>query len=93
MISRKSRYAAVEQVKITDGNGREIPYLSVRFIPATGARVLHSVNQGERLDHIAHRYYKDPERFWRICDANEAMWPDELVEQPGRKLLIPPAEG
>jgi len=53
----------------------------------------HIVSQGERLDYIAHRFYRDPERFWRICDANRVMWPDDLVAEPGRTILIPLSEG
>ena len=34
----------------------------------------------------------DPEQFWRICDANEAMWPDDLLII-GKKLSIPSSEG
>jgi len=90
---RGSRYANVSEGQITDGRGREIRYKKVRFIPETRAQMAHVVNQGERPDHIAHRYLRDPERFWRICDANLTMWPDDLVAEAGRKILIPPFEG
>jgi hypothetical protein len=43
------------------------------------------------LDSIAFDRFRDPERFWRICDLNRAMWPDDLLEV-GASLLIPPAE-
>ena len=48
----------------------------------------HAVTEGERLDHIAANYLGDPEQFWRICDANGAMRPDELLEPIGRRLRI-----
>jgi hypothetical protein len=51
------------------------------------------VTQGERLDIIAATYLGDPEQFWRICDANNAMRPDELTETPGRQLRITLPEG
>ncbi len=79
MFFRGSRYENVGNHEITDSKGRVIRYKKIRFIPGTEARMLHGVNQGERLDHIAHTYYRDPERFWRVCDANLAMWPDDLV--------------
>ena len=41
--------------------------------------VEHSVKEGDRLDNIAAHYLGDPEQFWRLCDANEAMQPDELT--------------
>ncbi len=91
MFFKGSRYATVGEHKITDSDGREIHYKKIRFIPKTEAQMGHTVHQGERLDHIAHRYYQDPERFWRICDANLAMWPDDLVAEPGRTIRIPPS--
>ena len=53
----------------------------------------HKVQGGERLDLIAHNYLRDPQRFWRICDCNQVVWPEELVNEPGRKIDIPASEG
>ena len=93
MFFKGSRYANVDAHQITDSKGREIRYKKIRFIPETKAQLTYIVRQGERLDYIAHRYYRDPERFWRICDANHALWPDDLVAEAGRTILIPPSEG
>ena len=93
MFFKGSRYADVDEHEITDDQGRVVRYKGMRFIPETPARMGHRVAQGERLDHIAHRYYQDAERFWRVCDANRAMWPDDLVAEPGEVILIPPSEG
>jgi hypothetical protein len=32
-------------------------------------------------------------RFWRICDANGAMWSPDLTSEPGRTIVIPPSKG
>ena len=93
MFFRGSRYANVEEGWIFDDQGREIRYKKTRFIPQTRAQAGHVVSQGERLDHIAHIYFRDPERFWRICDANHVLWPKDLVEEAGRMIRIPPSEG
>ncbi len=93
MLFKGSRYAKVDIHEISNEKGRVIRYMKVRFIPETRAREAHTVRQEERLDHIAHTYFRDPERFWRICDANCAMWPDDLVRVPGKMILIPPSEG
>ena len=53
----------------------------------------HVVTQGERLDNITAQYLDDPEQFWRVCDANRAMCPDELTEEVGRRLRITLPEG
>jgi hypothetical protein len=50
------------------------------------------VTADQRLDHIAWLHYRDPLRYWRICDGNDALWPDDLLE-PGAILRIPPVEG
>ena len=36
----------------------------------------------------ATRTLGDPEAFWRVCDANDALNPGEL-EQAGRRLRVP----
>lgn len=92
MFFKGSRYERVETNELVDPDGRMILYKKVRFIPETKAQLGHHVRQDERLDHIAQRYYQDPERFWRICDANRAMWPDDLIGEPGRTLSIPPSQ-
>jgi nucleoid-associated protein YgaU len=48
----------------------------------------HLVASHERLDTLAERYYSDPLMFWLICDANETIFPDDLMV-PGRVLRIP----
>ncbi|RME42947.1 MAG: hypothetical protein D6791_16620 [Chloroflexi bacterium] len=92
MFFKGSRYENVAEHTITDANGREIRYKKVRFIPSISARAGCVVRQGDRPDLIAHRYYQDPERFWRLCDANKVMWPPDLVAEIGAVILIPPAE-
>jgi len=92
MFFKGSRYAKVPDAVISDGSGREVSYKTTRFIPDTPALVGHTVVGGERLDHIAWQQYRDAERFWRICDANHALWPDDLLEV-GRVIRVPPSEG
>jgi hypothetical protein len=93
MFFKGSRYEKTPTADLTDANGNVVRYKLTRFIPPTDAEAGHLVDDMERLDHIAYRYYSDPERFWRICDANEALWPPELVAVPNRIIRIPPSEG
>ena len=92
MFFKGSRYEKVPTAEIVGKSGRVTKYKRIRFIPDTPATRQHVILQGERLDLIAHRYYRDPELFWRICDANKAMLPDELVAEVARRILIPPAQ-
>ena len=48
-----------------------------------------TITEGDRLDLITYRTLGDPEQFWQICDANNAMNPVELTEDLGSSLVIP----
>jgi len=91
MFFKGSRYEKTPEGTTTDSSGRIIRYKTTRFIPETSALVGHRVFEHERLDHIAWQHYRDAERYWRICDANQALWPDDLLEQ-GAILRVPAAE-
>jgi len=86
-----SRYSGLEVAELTAPNGEKVPYLRRRFVPPSNAFDLleeHRVLQGERLDVIAARRLGDPQMFWLICDANDAIRPEELTETTGRVLRI-----
>ena len=93
MFFKGSRYEGVATDSLTTAEGRVIRFKRVRFIADRPVQVALVVGQGERLDRIAFRVYQDPELFWLICDANRALWPDDLVAEPGRVIRIPPSEG
>ena len=90
MFARGSRYEPVPEVVYVDSSGRDIPYKLLRLLPPVPVTVqTHVVVEGDRLDLLAHRYLGNPELFWRICDANGALRPEELTLEPGRRLAIP----
>jgi hypothetical protein len=91
-----SRYAGTDVAALALPQGKIIIYLTRRFLPpAENFQLLqeHTVTQGERLDNIAAKYMSDPTLFWRLCDANNAMRPEELTETLGRILRITLPEG
>jgi hypothetical protein len=91
-----SRYHGVEVAQIeVPGHGTAV-HLRRRFVPPPERFATlqeHSVAESDRLDNLAAAYLGDPEQFWRICDANAAIRPDELVETVGRRLRITLPEG
>lgn len=89
MIFKGSRYETVPVYQVTGPNGQTISVLGIRFIPRTPAGFRHTFKSNERLDLLAHTFYRNPEKFWLIADANTEMDPDDLLE-PGRLLSIPP---
>jgi hypothetical protein len=91
-----SRYALTPTTSLVRADGSMVTYLKRRFVPAPENLALlqwHQVVQNERLDNIAAKYLGDPEQFWRLCDANRALRPDELTETIGKKLRITLPEG
>jgi hypothetical protein len=94
MFDATSRYVSLETTTIEvpdpDDGTREVRYVRRRIIPpAENATTLveHTVAQGERLDRITARYAGDPTQFWRICDVNNVLQPEEL-EETGRVIDI-----
>lgn len=91
-----SRYQNIETTKLELPDGTEIVYLKRRFVPAPERFSLlqeYVVAESDRLDNITARFLGDPEQFWRVCDANRAMRPQELTETSGRRLRITLPEG
>ena len=91
-----SRYHATPTAQILGPDGRALVYLRRRFVPPPEAFATvreHIVLGDERLDTITAQYLADPELFWRLCDANGALRPDELTETVGRRIRIPLPEG
>jgi len=90
-FAANSRYAGIETAEWTSVNGLPVLYVKRRFIPRPenfATLQEHRVEENDRLDNIAANYFSDPQLYWRLCDANGAMRPSELTEEPGRRLRI-----
>lgn len=91
-----SRYYGLATTAMTQPDGRVVAYLTRRFVPSPDRFALlqeHLVTQGERPDTIAAQYLGDPIAFWRLCDANGVMRPEELTETSGRRIRVTLPEG
>jgi nucleoid-associated protein YgaU len=90
MITRNSRYNRDRVYASRDPGRADQPIVGLRLHEAgeLTSRREHRVVAGERLDQLAHRYYGDPLKYWLICDANDAVFPEDLMV-PGRVLRIP----
>lgn len=80
MFDPKSRYRDLKRYEVVDRRGRVVVVVPVPPEPAEGLLGYHVMKQGQRLDHLAHRYLRNPAGFWRICELNEAMLPEALSE-------------
>ncbi len=89
-----SRYHGVDTATWSATAGTVV-YLRRRFIPPPEAYATlqeHTVTEGERPDTLAAQALGDPEQFWRLCDANAVLRPDDLTATPGRvvRVTLPP---
>ena len=78
MFSRISRYQALPDTVTTDSQGRTVPSKAVRLLPQVLGTFRHTVEEVDRLDHLAFKYYQQPQKWWRIVDANRA---DKIVSR------------
>jgi hypothetical protein len=91
-----SRYNGVDTTTLTTVDGGEIAYLRRRWVPSSDRFALlqlHRIVQGERVDRLTAQYLGDPLQFWRLCDANDVLRPEELTERVGRLVRITLPEG
>jgi hypothetical protein len=92
MFNETSRYAGIETVEMSMPDGRRVRYARRRLLPQCQSLPLlveATLVAGDRLDLLAARELGDPEQYWRICDANDAMNPFDLLDPPGRRLRVP----
>ncbi len=80
MFAKNSRYRALpDVVTVSAGNRTEVTK-DLRVMPVVEGDFRHTVAEIDRLDHLAFKYYKQPGKWWRICDANpEFMSPQALL--------------
>lgn len=70
MFSRISRYRTLPDVVVPDVRRGTFASKSLRLLPEVGGTFRHTVRDGERLDNLAFTFYRQPRKWWRICDAN-----------------------
>ena len=79
MFSKISRYRKLPDVVTTDVQGRSLQSKTLRLLPEVSGDFLHTVEEVDRLDHLAYKYYRQPRKWWRICDANPAFMSPQVL--------------
>lgn len=80
MFSKISRYRKLQDIVTTDAEGHRIESKDLRMSPEVSGIFSHTIEENDRLDHLAYKYFKQPRKWWRICDANpEFMSPNALL--------------
>ncbi len=91
MAAMISRYRKSQEISATDAAGRTLVSKELRFLPVVTGTFLHTVEETDRLDNLSFKYYKQPRKWWRICDANpEPLCPLALLgKEPIVTTLFP----
>ena len=80
MFSRISRYYKLPDGVTTDSKGRTLVSKTLRLLPPVSGTFRHTIEDADRLDHLAYKYYQQPQKWWRLSDANpEFLSPQALL--------------
>ena len=75
-----SRYEPLPDIVTTDARGRTLASRTLRPLPQDSGTLRHIVEDADRLDQLAYRYYREPRKWWRLLDANpEFLSPQALL--------------
>lgn len=89
----EGRYAGLGTEVLDLEDGSRVIYRSRRMVPAQerigGRQTFDATHMPERIDLVAAQTLGDAFQFWRICDANEAMNPFDVVAERAGTLRIP----
>jgi hypothetical protein len=81
LYENSSRYVKhADVIEVTDADGRKVKRVGPAQRPAELELGEHIRREGQRLDHLANYYLRDPHAFWRICELNDVLLPDQLAE-------------
>jgi hypothetical protein len=80
MFNDKSRYAGQPTYQVPDRFGRIVTVVVVPPPPVQALLGVHLRLQGQRLDHIAAKYLRDPAGSWRLCELGDVMHPQAMAE-------------
>jgi len=88
MFLNSSRYFKQKTRESVTRDGRRVTALSLRRLPIVKGNAV-VIKGNDRLDIMSHRNYNNSTMFWHIADANTELQANDLVEQPGRTIVVP----
>ena len=83
MFSKGSRYRILPEFTLQSRSGEYILTKAVRVLTTRPTGTFqHTVQESDRLDLLAFKYYGDPVKWWQICDANSVpAFPAEILDR------------
>ncbi len=87
MDAQQSRYSDLGRYVVPGPHGQDVSVAPSPRRDTPPSAGVHLRRDGERLDHLAALYLRNPAAFWRICDANNSVVPEALTD--ARAVDIP----
>ncbi|MGH7391909.1 MAG: LysM peptidoglycan-binding domain-containing protein [Candidatus Rokuibacteriota bacterium] len=84
-----SRYLKVKDYTVKDRSGRPVRVKRARPPLRVTGTFVYQVKAGDRLDLLAHKFYRNPRKWWLIGDANPGLLSPGEALRPGQLLVIP----
>lgn len=82
MFFRGSRYRNLSESSPLDAAGQRLRGKNLRVIPRSSGGFLYTVQDRDRLDLLAFKFYNDASKWWQICDAHsEFPFPNDLLDR------------
>ena len=94
MAGNKSRYQVNVPFYSSDGGEAVFKGYRQRAISAATGIIEYTIKENDRLDLLAHHFYVDSRKWWRILDANPQVICGadlSLSEYIGETIVIPQA--
>ena len=64
MFSKISRYRKLPDTVSSDARGRSLQSKTLRLLPEVSGEFRHTVEEVDRLDHLAYKYYRQSRKWW-----------------------------
>jgi nucleoid-associated protein YgaU len=84
-----SRYVRVPDATFVDDTGRSVTLKRTREPVPTDLALTYQVREGDRLDALAFKFYRDSRKWWLIAEGNPDVLTLEQLLVPGQLLRIP----
>jgi len=88
MFNKNSRYKDLPTVTVDMANGETVAAVKLRLAGQPPGKPA-MVTQGDQLDVISQRRFKDATRYWHIADANSELEANSLTREAGRMIQSP----
>jgi hypothetical protein len=88
MFNKNSRYKDLPTVTVATDGGGTVAAVKLRLSGQPASKPA-MITQGDQLDVISQRRFKDATRYWHIADANSELEANSLTREPGRMIQSP----